>query len=256
MEKQELHLWFAYPDDLLEDRAAGACMRLLSEDEQARLQAFKFERHRREYLATHALARTALSYQSALPPQAWRFQLNAYGKPAVDPECGLRFNLSNSPGLVACLIGDRAEVGVDLEPWARANSIAEVAPRMFSTPELVQLEALCEDQRPERCLRLWTLKEAYSKARGMGMALQLNRVSFLFQGSEQIRMDLDSNLEDASERWRFCQLNHADHCISMIVEGSAAPELHVWEARPPSAAPQPQTHAGELWLPAQCADEL
>lgn len=229
-------------------------MRLLSEDEQARWKAFRFERRRREYLATHALARNALSRHSALPPEAWRFQLNAYGKPSVDPECGLRFNLSNSPGLVACLIGERVEVGVDVEPRTRAKSIAEVGPRMFSPQEVAQLEALREDRRPERCLRLWTLKEAYVKARGMGLALPMNRVSFLFDGTGEIRMALDPSLSDEPGRWRFCLLEHADHCIALMVENSAAPELQVWEARPPSAVPEPITPARELWLPAPCAD--
>src|SRR5271165_2226949 len=169
-----LHLWIAYPDDLLDEEAAKACLRLLSEDERARWQAFKFDRHRREYLATHALVRHALSQHRALPPEAWCFQLNAYGKPAIEPECGLRFNLSNSLSMVVCLIAEGVEVGVDVESRGRAGSIAEIGPRMFSPLELAQLESLQEDRRADRCLRLWTLKEAYIKARGMGLALPLN----------------------------------------------------------------------------------
>lgn len=135
MDKETLHLWCAYPDDLLDDEAARVCLQLLSEDELARWQSFKFDRHRREYLATHALVRTALSHYHALPPEVWRFQFNAYGKPSVDPACGLRFNLSNSLGLVVCLIGEGAEVGVDVESHERAGSIAELGPRMFSPQE-------------------------------------------------------------------------------------------------------------------------
>jgi 4'-phosphopantetheinyl transferase len=201
MDKVTLHLWCASPDDLREEEIAEACARLLSEEERARWQAFKFDRHRREYLATHALARTALSYHGRLPPEAWRFELNNFGKPAIEPECGLRFNLSNSPGLVVCLIGEGAEVGVDLEPRERADSIAEVGPRMFSPRELEQLGNLRDDERPERALRLWTLKEAYIKARGIGLSLPLNKFSFLFDGAEAIRMELDASLGDEPERW-------------------------------------------------------
>ncbi len=250
MEKQTLHLWCAYPGDLLDEEAAGACLRLLSEDEHERWRKFRFERHRREYLATHALARTALSHSSSPPPEAWQFKLNAHGKPSVDPECELRFNLSNSPDLVVCLIGKRMEVGVDVEPRARAKSIAEVGERMFSTEELAQLDSLREEQRPERRLRLWTLKEAYIKARGMGLALPLDRISFLFDEPEQIRMVLDPSLDDEPRRWRFCLLDHADHCIALMVENSAAPVLHFWEARLPSSVPARLIPATELWHPA------
>ena len=160
MEKEALHLWFAYPNDVLADRTAHACELLLSEDERARWQAFKFDRLRREYLTTRALVRTALSHYHPIPPHAWRFTLNAYGKPATDPECGLRFNLSNSPGLVVCLIGQEGELGVDVEPRERVREIAEVAATAFSPLELAQLEALPSSEQLDRGLSLWTLKEA------------------------------------------------------------------------------------------------
>jgi 4'-phosphopantetheinyl transferase len=249
MERPTLHLWCAYPDDLLREEATQACLRLLNEDERSRLEAFKFDRHRREYLATHALARTALSHHHAFPPEAWQFPLNAYGKPEADPKCGLSFNLSNSLGLVVCLIAEDVEVGVDVESRERSASIAEVGPTVFSPQELAQLESLREDERPQRCLQLWTLKEAYIKARGMGLALPLDKFSFLFGGSEGIRIALDPSLCDDSERWRFCFLEHAGHSIALMVEATATPELHVWEARPPSAGPRQLTLAPEPWFP-------
>ena len=249
MDKETLHLWFAYPDDLLDEESAQACLRLLSAEELKRWKRLKFPRHRREYLATHALARTALSYHHALPPEAWRFKLNEYGKPSVDAECGLRFNLSNSLGLVVCLIGEGAEVGVDVEPRSRADSIVEVAPRIFSPLELAQLDNLREDQRPERCLQLWTLKEAYIKARGMGLALPLDKFSFVFDGPEKIRLHLDPSLGDEPERWRFCLLEQAAHCIALMVENRSVPELHLWEARL-LASPPMELPAGEpTWFP-------
>ena len=249
MDKNTLHLWCAYPEDLLNEEAAQACMRLLSKDELERWEAFKFDRHRREYLATHALARTALSHYHALPPEAWSFQLNPYGKPAVDPECELRFNLSNSLGLVVCLIGEGAAVGVDVESHERAGSIAEVGPRMFSPQELTQLEGLREDQRPDRCLQLWALKEAYIKARGMGLAIPLNEFSFLFGGPQGLRMAMNPSLDDEPGRWRFCVMEHAGHSIALMTENKAVPELHVSEARPASSAPRTLAVAKVQWFP-------
>jgi 4'-phosphopantetheinyl transferase len=249
MEKVEIHLWCAYPDDLLDEETADACLRLLSEDERARWRAFKFERHRREYLATHALARTALSHHAALPREALRFRLNAHGKPFVEPECGLRFNLSNSPGLVVCLIGKDVAVGVDVEPQTRAKSIAEVGPRMFSPRELAQLERLHDDQRPGRLLPLWTVKEAYSKARGMGLALPLDRVSILLDEAGNMRMEMDPGFDDEPDRWRFSVLEHAGHCIALMVESSTAPELQAWEARIPSTVPERLTPVNGHWFP-------
>ena len=109
-----------------------ACASLLSEGERARWQKFRFERNRREYLATRALVRTALSRHGATLPEAWRFSCNEFGKPATEPASGLHFNLANSLGLVVCLIAEGAEVGVDVESLERAEQIVELAPGVFS----------------------------------------------------------------------------------------------------------------------------
>ncbi len=249
MNEDLLNLWCAYPDDLIVGEVARACAELLSDDELARWQAFKFDRHTREFLATHALARIALSHHHPLAPQAWRFALNSYGKPAAEPECGLRFNLSNSSGMVVCLIANGAEVGVDVEPCARAGKIAELAPEVLSPPELAQLEALREDDKLNRALRLWTLKESYIKARGMGLSLPMKKFSFLFGGVEGIRLVLDPDLSDQPERWRFCSLDHAGHRIALMVEQTAAPKLQIWEAHPFSTPPVRLAACEELWYP-------
>jgi 4'-phosphopantetheinyl transferase len=249
MSKDTLQLWFAYPNDLLAEGVAQACELLLSEEERARWQAFKFDRLRREYLTTHALARASLSHNHPIAPEAWRFTLNEYGKPATRPAYGLHFNLSNSRELVVCLIDYVAEVGVDVEPFTRAGDICEVAHRVFSPLELSQLEALPDSERFDRGLSLWTLKEAYIKARGMGLSLALNKISFVFGDTEGIRLELDSCLNDESGRWRFCLLDHAGHRIALMVERAADPELQIWEARPVLGQPTKLSNDSARWFP-------
>jgi 4'-phosphopantetheinyl transferase len=250
MDRKPLHLWYAHPEDLTK-AVTQACAPLLSEDELAQWQTFRFDRHRREYLTTRILVRTALSHYHPLAPEAWRFQINTHGKPTIDPDCGLHFNLSNSPGLVVCLIAQGVEVGVDAEPIGRAEKIAEIALEVFSSLELAQLEVLPGPEKLDRALSLWTLKEAYLKARGVGLSLPLNKFSFLFGGVEGIRVELDPCLgNEAERRWRFCLVEHAGHRIALMAEQSTVPELHILEARPLLAAPTRRAAGGELWYPA------
>jgi 4'-phosphopantetheinyl transferase len=250
MDKEPLYLWYAYPEDLLNESAAEACAELLSDDERARWHKYKFEPHRREYLTTRALVRTALSQYHPLAPKAWYFKSNVHGRPAADPACGLLFNLSNSPGLVVCLISRGGEVGVDAEPYDRAEKVVEVAAEVFSPLELAQLQTLRSSERLDRAMSLWTLKEAYIKARGMGLALPLKKFSFLFGGADAPRLELDPELDDEAGRWRFCLLEHAGHRIALMAEQVTEPELELWEMRPSQAAPT-QLPAGEIrWFPA------
>jgi 4'-phosphopantetheinyl transferase len=235
-----LHLWCAYPDDLLREEAAQACAALLSDDERARWERFRLEYSRREYLATHALARTALARYCDIAAGDLRFAANRHGKPALEPDCGVRFNLSNSGGLVVCLVGEGAvEVGVDVEPYARADQITNVGHKVFSPAEWAQLEGLPPADLLDRSLSLWTLKEAYIKARGVGMSLPLDRISFLFEGEDRARLELDSELGDDARRWWFCLLDYAEHRVAVMAEGDVKGEMEIWEARPPLAAPRP-----------------
>jgi 4'-phosphopantetheinyl transferase len=252
MDKKPLYLWCAYPDDLINAETAEACTALLSDEERGRVLRLKFERHRRESLATRALMRTALSYGRSVAAQAWQFKVNAQGKPAVDcavhPDCGVHFNLSNSLGLVVCLVAEDAEVGVDVEPLERADQILKLAPEVFSAAEQAQLAALEGAEKLDRALSLWTLKESYIKARGMGLALPLDKFSFLFD-AEGIRLEIDGSLGDRPEHWRFCKLDHAGHRIAVMVEGADAGKLELLEARPILAPPVRVSVGKTQWFP-------
>jgi 4'-phosphopantetheinyl transferase len=267
-----LQLWYAWPADLSEAGAEAACAVLLSREERERAARFRFDRHRREYLASHALARNALSHAHPLPPHAWSYSVNAYGKPTPIPECGLRFNQSNSVELAVCLVASPAtpsgagtgaeagpEVGVDVEAFQRAEELVPLAPKVFSLAEQEQLNALPAAERPHRALSLWTLKEAYIKARGMGLALPLRGISFLFGERQGIRLEVGPGVGDDPSRWRFCLLDHRQHRIALAVETAtsgtfevpnlAIPVLEIFAARPPFAAPTRLTSGPETWFP-------
>jgi 4'-phosphopantetheinyl transferase len=254
MENSALQLWFAYPGDLAEPEVEESCLAILDEAERARAARLQPVRRRRQFLATHALTRVALSHGRALPPQSWRFSRNEYGKPSPIPECGLRFSQSDSVEMATCLValpdpigGAAVEVGVDLESFARAEEIVPLAPRVFSKAERAQLDALPAADRADRALTLWTLKEAYIKARGMGLTLPLQEISFLFEDAETFRFEVDSSVDEDLGRWQFCRINHAGHRIALAVEAAAAGDPEIFEASPPL---DPPTH---LWLSAIAA---
>jgi len=250
MDRKPLKLWCANPGDLEAEGVEEACAALLNDEEHARVARFKFERHRRESLATRALARTALSRYRETAAGEWQFTSNRQGKPAVDPECGLSFNLSNSPGLVVCLVAEGvAEVGVDVESWERAKQIMELVPRVFSAREQEQLAELPDVEKLDRALSLWTLKESYIKARGLGLSIPLDEFSFVFSRAKGITLEIDERLGDDAGRWRFCQLDYAGHRIAVMVDRSVAGALEVWVARPVLAEPV-RVDVGEVrWFP-------
>lgn len=241
-----LRLWCASPQVVATEAQANTCRALLSTDERDRMDRLRFNRNRQEYLAAHALLRIALSYKRSEPADSWEFKQNAYGKPALNPDCGLTFNLSHCSRLAVCLVATLGDVGVDVETHDRAREILEVAGRVFSGLELAQLDALEDSARSGRALSLWTLKEAYCKARGMGFSLPLKGISFLFDDAGAIRMHLDEVLSDQVERWRFCVFDHFGCRVAVMTEQVDTPHLECRElfgldARPTlMQAPQPR----------------
>ena len=248
-----LQFWYAYPADLLDTCAFEACATLLSAEERTRAARLRFPRHRREFIAGRTLLRTALAMNHPTTAAEWRFTANAHGKPAAEPECGLSFNLTNCEELVACLVGGGAEVGIDAEPLTRAEQILALAMRVFSPLEQAQLEALPAAQRADRALSLWVLKEAYIKARGLGLAIPLRQFSFQFDDG-CIRLAIEPSLQDRSEGWSFCLFEHAGHRLAAMVEYPldvhCSIDLQFWESRPPHGPGQRLAHAPLQWFTA------
>ena len=190
----EVHLWFADPEETGDPALLSQYVDLLSEEERAQYRRYRFEKDRRLHLIAHALARAALSRYAPVRPEEWTFAHNAHGKPRIaGPQAGqaLRFNLAHTRGMVMCGVAREAEIGVDAEDMERKSDIRGIARRFFCAPERSALEALPEAGRRDRFFSLWTLKEAYVKARGMGLSIPLNQFAFHFgeEGAVAVAFD-------------------------------------------------------------------
>ena len=217
------HLWVARPAEL---EASAEALALMAPDESVRQKRFIFPEHRHEFLATRVLVRRVLGSYLDVPPGTLRFEQNEHGRPAlVEPRSSLRFNLSNTPGLVVCLVSAHHEVGVDTELRTRSPSIVDIASTVFAADELRELLALEGDAKAERAVRLWTLKEAYIKARGMGLALPLEKFAFRF--GADVRIDIDPSLGDDATKWQFRTLALGPHVVSTAIACAPTDEVQI-----------------------------
>lgn len=94
---------------------------------------------------------------------------NATDKPAVAAE---------TTGAAVAETGDKAAIGVDMEWTGRQRRINAIARRHFTEAEYTALAGMPEAARLQRFYTLWTLKEAYTKARGLGLSLPLDLFGF------------------------------------------------------------------------------
>lgn len=227
----EAHLWYVLEDQVKEPLLLSRYEALLAPEERVRRDRYRFEKNRHEYLLTRALVRTVLSRYEPVAPAAWTFSANAHGCPAVatpEPARWLRFNLTNTAGLVACLVARDRDVGVDVEDVERHGETVQIADRFFSPVEVAELRAQPEARQRARFFDYWTLKEAYIKARGMGLAIPLDHFSYLLAEGRPIGIAFAPELPDDPAAWQFAQLRPTPrHLVSLALRRKDEPDLRV-----------------------------
>jgi 4'-phosphopantetheinyl transferase len=85
----------------------------------------------------------------------------------------LRFSVSRSGDVGLLAVTRGRAVGVDVERVEPARALGPIADGLFAEDEAAELRSLSEERRVARFFQLWTQKEAYAKALGMGLALPL-----------------------------------------------------------------------------------
>jgi 4'-phosphopantetheinyl transferase len=202
MQRHEVHIWYVF-SERVSDPSLEA---LLSPDEKARMKRFLLAKDRQQHVIARALARTTLSRYADVQPEAWTFTTNRYGRPEIaSPDIGpLRFNLSHTKGLVACIVAWDREIGIDVENLERPTNYVELAKRFFAPSEAAIVVGLPAEQQREAFFDFWTLKESYIKARGMGLALPLG--DFAFRLAEPVAIAFTGSIPDDPESWHFERL--------------------------------------------------
>jgi 4'-phosphopantetheinyl transferase len=223
---REIQVWLGRPAAF--DSHEG----ILSPDEKERLARFRFAKDRRLALASRALVRRSLSRCVDVPPEAWRFDLNPHGRPEIIAPATvpkLRFNASNTHGLVVCAVVWERDIGVDAEGIPPVAPL-DVADTHFAPVERVALRALAPADQARRFAEIWTLKEAYIKARGLGLSLALDGFAFHLTPGESPRLTIDVRLSDDAPSWQLALFTPTpEHCAALCVRRGAEPSLDVVE---------------------------
>jgi 4'-phosphopantetheinyl transferase len=193
---------------------------LLSADEVERVDRFVQPEDALRFVIGRALARTMLSEYAEIAPRDWPLVIDDHRRPQLGtlPEGApdLRFNLSHTEGLVACAVAIGREVGIDVEHVGR-RVLHDVPERFFSAREVADLRSLPDDEQAMVFFDYWTLKEAYIKARGLGLALPLRQFTFLRAGSAPT-VSFDPELQDDPTTWQFAQFRPTfDHRMAVAV---------------------------------------
>ncbi len=211
---EEAHVWVARTSQIHDPQLLERYGAILSRDELAREERLRTPELSQLFRVSHALVRTSLSRYAPVAPESWEFCEGEHGRPEIAMAPGLpplRFNLSHTQGLAACLVTREIDCGVDVERVARmekVNNLEALARRVFSEPELADLMSRSGTSRLERFTDYWVLKEAYVKARGMGFQLPLREISFHIHDRAAVGMEFTPGFDDDASRWELTLQEH------------------------------------------------
>ena len=142
----------------------------LSPQELARANRFGSSLLRERWIAGRATLRSLLGLALELDPAAIRLRRGVRGRPEVDGEHGIDFNVSHTgdTALIAIATGarDGTRIGIDIEREDRQVNADGLARKFLTERERAEIAPLPADARRRAFLHLWTCKEAMSKATG------------------------------------------------------------------------------------------
>jgi len=156
---------------------------MLSAEERRKADAFRGVGLRRDYILAHAALRCVLGQCMGISPSSVYYAAGSIGekgvaaiKPriaqgteAVEMAQDLRFNLSHTSGAALIGVAVGRELGIDIERQRLMDDLDAMARSVLSAEEWTLWEALAGGDRIRAFYQVWTRKESYLKAIGLGL---------------------------------------------------------------------------------------
>jgi len=162
------------------DGALDGLRESLTHADLAEINRVRHEATRAHMATARAQLRIALTHavSGRIPAHAWRFERAASGQLSVHPDLPrLRFSVSHTDGLAAVAVSRHRPVGIDIEAEHGAMDGAFLK-AFLSRREWKAMRRLPEAERARAAIHRWTLKEAYAKLLGIGLAADLTGFEF------------------------------------------------------------------------------
>ncbi|OIJ86257.1 4'-phosphopantetheinyl transferase family protein [Streptomyces colonosanans] len=204
---------------------AGGETAALAPDERARHARQRSPGARRRFLGGRLLCRLALSARTGLAPETWRFTEGVHGRPELVPgHHGLRFNVSHTDGVIACVVTEGYASGVDVERVPFDDETVRLLTTQFDE---AQQAAIADAPDQAAALQeMWVLSEAYLKGLGIGLVQGLGELRFTRRpGSTEVTV-ADGRRPDTCRRWRLDLTGHGSgHLLAVAVDDGGAGRL-------------------------------
>jgi len=168
-----------------------------------------------EFLTSRWLIRQTLSKAGSITPDLC---YPVEGRPTTSAcPAGWHLSLSHSHGLSACATEYGSALGIDIESSRRHPQWKRVVKRWFSP---VEQEWLFKEDDPHTFLRVWTLKEAWLKATGRGIARNLQTL--------EVRRNFELYGDQPDDHWQACAFYTEGFLCTLVYKQTAGNQHGAW----------------------------
>ncbi|MGW7264956.1 4'-phosphopantetheinyl transferase family protein [Streptomyces sp. NPDC054842] len=154
----------------------GSAVRAVLGPDWSRYQRAREPLVRVRLLGSRLLLRHIVAVVGGTDPDRVVMDRDDRGRPVLLRPAGLDVSISHTSDRLVVGVARGHRIGVDVEAWDRPLLAAGLAERFCHPLEIAELYALPPAERNLRLVRLWTLKEAYTKALGTGLAHDFRRL--------------------------------------------------------------------------------
>ncbi len=141
---------------------------LLTDDEKERVGRLLTPQLQSRAAAARAILRATIADLIGGDPKDATFELGQHGKPRLAGG-GVHFSVSHSAERLVIATSQVGEIGVDVELLTLDRDVDAAAKFALNADDRAALDSLPADRRKLGFLRLWTAKEAFLKAIGVGL---------------------------------------------------------------------------------------
>ncbi|MFE7778574.1 4'-phosphopantetheinyl transferase family protein [Streptomyces sp. NPDC057445] len=111
------------------------------------------------------------------------------GRPYIRGLDQIDVSLSHTDDVITVGVSRTGRIGVDVEPAKRPMSFELLHDHMCTPAEQAELARMPDERKAAELLRLWTLKEAYTKALGQGLRLGFTEFGFGLESGDLLAPD-------------------------------------------------------------------
>ncbi|MFN0071190.1 MAG: 4'-phosphopantetheinyl transferase family protein [Chloroflexota bacterium] len=219
----ETHVWLADLDG--DPYESEQIARFLAPDEHELAARVRLQRNRQRWIVARGTLRMLLGRYLDTNPRLIELTYSPQGKPSlVSPDdVDLRFNLSHADDLALFAFSIGRDLGVDLEHCRPDDQEMPVAERLFTLEETAYIATHDGCDRQRAFLRCWTAKDAYLKARGLGLTTAARNHVRVLRADEII----------APRDWVVTQLDPTPDTIGMLAVHGPTRGIQTWYWRSP-----------------------